>query len=64
MKNAIFIFLFFTQIVAFSQTKKDSITISFENETIYQSIKKLEEKQAVSFYFDEKWLEAEKKNNN
>ena len=61
MKNALFIFLFLFQIVVFSQTKKDSITISFENETISQSLKKLEEKQAVSFYFDEKWLEAEKK---
>ena len=61
MKNALFIFLFLFQIVVFSQTKKDSITISFENETISQSLKKIEEKQAVTFYFDEKWLEAEKK---
>ena len=61
MKKALSIFLFLFQIVVFSQTKKDSITISFENETISQSLKKLEEKQAVSFYYDEKWLEAEKK---
>ncbi len=61
MKNALFIILFLFQIVVFSQTKKDSITISFENETISQSLKKLEEKQSVTFYFDEKWLEAEKK---
>jgi hypothetical protein len=61
MKNALFIFLFLFQIVVFSQTKKDSITISFENETISQSLKKIEEKHAVTFFFDEKWLEAEKK---
>jgi len=60
MKNTLFIFLFF-QIVGFSQNKKDSITISFNNETISQSIKKLEEKESLSFYYDVKWLESEKK---
>jgi len=60
MKNTLFIFLFF-QIVAFSQGKKDSITISFNNETISQSLKKLKEKESLSFYYDAKWLESEKK---
>ncbi|MBC5835401.1 TonB-dependent receptor [Flavobacterium sp. F372] len=61
MKNTLFIFLFFFQIVALSQTKNDSITISFDNETISQSLKKLEEKQSLSFYYDAKWLESENK---
>lgn len=61
MKNVAFIFLFFFQIVAFSQTKNDSITISFDNETIAQSLKKIEEKQSLSFYYDAKWLESENK---
>jgi hypothetical protein len=61
MKNALFIFLFIFQAIAFSQTKNDSITISFENETISQSLKKLEEKKLISFYYDTKWLESEKK---
>ncbi len=61
MKNTIFIFLLFFQIVVFSQTKNDSITISFDNETISQSLKKLEETQKISFYYDNKWLENEKR---
>ncbi|CAM4371496.1 TonB-dependent receptor [Flavobacterium terrigena] len=61
MKNTLLLFLFIFQVTAFSQTKNDSITISFNNETISQSLKKLEEKQSISFYYDTKWLESEKK---
>jgi hypothetical protein len=53
--------LFLFQIIAFAQTKNDSITISFENETIAQSLKKLELQQSLSFYYDTKWLESENK---
>lgn len=61
MKNTLFTLLFFFQIIAFSQTKNDSITISFDNETVSQTLKKLEEKQSLSFYYDSKWLESENK---
>lgn len=61
MKKLLFIFFIFFQITSFSQIKNDSITISFNNETISQSLKKLEEKQNLTFYFDNKWLETEKK---
>lgn len=61
MKNSFILILFLFQIVVFSQTKKDSITISFNNETVIESLKKIEKQAAVSFYFDEKWLESEKK---
>ena len=49
MKNTFLTFLFLFQIIAFAQTKNDSITISFENETIAQSLKKLELQQSLSF---------------
>ena len=61
MKNTFLTFLFLFQIIAFAQTKNDSITISFENETIAQSLKKLELQQSLSFYYDTKWLESENK---
>lgn len=61
MKKTFLFFFLAYQIVVFSQTKKDSITISFDNETILQSLKKLEEKQAITFYYDVKWFETEKK---
>jgi hypothetical protein len=61
MKNTLILFLLFFQILVYSQIKNDSITITFDNETLLQSFKKLEKSQSISFYYDVKWLETEKK---
>ena len=61
MKKVFFLILFTSQVVVYSQSKNDSISISFDNETLFQSLKKIEEKQSVTFYYDEKWFESENK---
>lgn len=61
MKKIFFILFIFFQFIGFSQNKNDSLTISFVNETISQSLKKLEEKQNIRFFYDNNWLESEKK---
>lgn len=61
MKKVFLFLLLSFQILVFSQSKKESITISLNNETISESIKKIEQKYGYSFYFDQKWLDEEKK---
>ncbi|CCG54195.1 Probable TonB-dependent outer membrane receptor precursor [Flavobacterium indicum GPTSA100-9 = DSM 17447] len=60
MKKYLILFLF-SCLFSFSQIKKDSINISFENENLITVVNKIEKESNCKIYYDTKWLDNEKK---
>ncbi|MEP6931477.1 MAG: hypothetical protein ABI850_15750, partial [Flavobacterium sp.] len=54
---ALFLLAFHT--LAFSQEKKNSISIEFKNADLKTAIESLEKAAGYKFYFDENWIKSE-----
>ncbi len=50
------IICFWVFTIAFSQEQNGNITISFEKETLYNALIKLEAQEKIRFYFAEEWI--------
>lgn len=53
------LFLFAFQTLAFSQEKKNTISIEFKNADLKTAIESLEKNTGYKFYFDENWIKSD-----